>query len=461
MNKTTIILTLVGTLALIGIGVFIARGCTPPDDIIIGDREEQFEEGATTITMWINDFEEWNNQLNFKQRMDFNDNLEDGIQLEQVLVAINDFDDRIRSARETGNVPDIYMVSYGNLYREVRNGYAADLTDLLPQSAFDDLVDSAIYGVQFDGKYHAYPILLEPSTLLFYRKDLLMTYGETDTVPTRWDDFIDLLATIDGNTRGQGMRGIYPFDVPKGVALGWGSWGFQMAATGGLALTEDWSTSRIMDPGYEQLAGLWQSLYTNRYVPLSSDSYGEIINDLCTGKLVMTTAGSWSIATIINLYPELIDQIGVMPMPTFDGNQEVSTATNGGWVYVISESSPNKEKAAEVIKYLVAGDPEVPLEYFVGAHFSKAASRHSVREAIEALLPTQDLVPIAWIETVNDVAVRAPMEPIYPWDVSVAVASLLELAAMGNAIAPELQKAHQDIQALILANNLANQNPRE
>ncbi|MBN2696828.1 MAG: extracellular solute-binding protein, partial [Bacilli bacterium] len=335
------------------------------------------------------------------------------------------------------------------------------LTSYLPSSSWEDLYDTAEYGVKFDNKYYAYPILMEPSTLLMYRKDLLLQYGETDQVPTDWDDFLTLLGTIKTNISDANVRGLYPFDVPKGVALGWASWGIQLAATGGFAITDDWTTSRILEPGYTDIANLWQSLYTNRYVPLSSGNYTEVINDLCLDKLVFATAGSWSIATVINDFPDLVDDIGVVPMPTFDGNQEKPTATNGGWTYVISSTSEHKEEAAAVIEFLVASDPQVPIEYFRGARYSKTSPRMSVQEAIIDELATQDIVPSEWIQVLSSVASYAPMEPIYSWDISVAVASMLENVALGNDVASEIQNAHTAINSLITANNLANNNPRD
>jgi len=453
MKKQLLILLFVFSL-------FAVSSCKPPDDIIIDEREEKFEDGATKVKMWIHDFEDWNNLLNFKQRMDFNDILDDGIQLEQTLIDTDSFEDLIRSARETGNEPDIYMVSYGNLYKEIRNGYAADITDLLPQASFDDLYASARSGVRYDGRYYAYPILMEPSTLLFYNKTLLETYGETSVVPSNWEDFVTLLDTIKTNISAAGVKGLYPFDVPKGVGLGWASWGMQLAATNGLALTEDWSESRLLEPGYEDLAGLWQTLYENRYVPLSSGNYTEVINDLCLDKLVMTTAGSWSIATVINDYPELIEEIGVAVMPTFSGETDIPTATNGGWTYVISESSNNKEEAAKVIEYLVAGSTEKPLEYFRGAHYAKTSPRVSVQNAIIDEIPVQSDVPQEWITVLSSVASLAPMEPIYPWDVSIAVSAMLENVALGNSIRSEVDNAHQTVIGLIQTNDLSGNNPR-
>ena len=425
MKKNTILL-------LLFILSFVLFGCNPPDDIIINDRVEQFENGATEVSMWVNDFEEWNNQLAIEQRMDFNDQLTDGIQLKQTFVEVTAFDDQMRAARETGNEPDIYMISYGNLYRDVSNGVVADITNYFDQAIWDDLYDSAENGVKYNNKYYGFPILLEPSTVLFYRKDLLQQYGGTSSIPTNWADFLTLSRTIKSNIQSSGTAGLYPLDIPKGVALGWGSWGIQMAATGGLAITEDWSTARATNPGYEDIAELWYDLYNEGLVPLSSGDYTEIINDLAVGKLVMTTAGSWSIATIINDYPDLIDQIGVAIMPTFDGNQDRATATNGGWVYVISESSTHKTEAAAVIDFLVGGtNNEETLDYFRGAKYSKTSSRVSIQNTLVAELSSQTEIPASWIETITYISERAIMEPNYPWDLSVTISGMLENVALG------------------------------
>ena len=77
--------------------------CAPPPDIIIPTRTEKVEENATQINMWMMDFEEWENQININQRMDFNDNLTDGIQIKQQYIDTNAFDDMIRSAYESKN----------------------------------------------------------------------------------------------------------------------------------------------------------------------------------------------------------------------------------------------------------------------------------------------------------------------------------------------------------------------
>ena len=435
--------------------------CNPPDDIIINDRVEKIEEGATEISMWMIDFEEWENRINIDHRMDFNDNLTDGIQVTQRYIDKASFDDSIRGAYETGSVPDIYMVSYGNLYKEVQAGRAIDISSYFSDTIWSDLTDNAKEAVTYDEKYYAFPIVMEPSTIIGYSKSKLAQYGNgATTIPTTWDGFLELCGTIKENLVKAGERQVYPFGVPTGVACAWGTWGMQHAATGGLAITDDWTTSRITEPGYKQLAEVWAELYGNGYVPLSSSEYTELIMDVCDGKAIMTTCGSWSIASVMNQYPEQVDDIGFAVMPTFDGNQNKTTATNGGWCYVISSECEDPEKAAEVIKFLTAENTEETVDYFTRAHYSKSSPRKSVQAILNEKVIEQTEVPQEWFDVVNSVANLAILEPIYSWDISVAVEGLLEEAAMGDDIDDAVAKCDAEVKSIIQRENLANNNPR-
>ena len=442
---------------------FSLISCTPPADIVTTKEAEQFESGATNINMWCARFEEWQNQLNQSQRIAFNSNTTDGIQLTQTFIAQTDIDDRLRAARETNTVPDIYMISIGNLYKEVKNGYAIDISSYI--DTWDDLIPSALEAVTYNNKHYGYPICVEPSTLLFYRKDLLQKYANTTTVPTTWDGLLELCGTIKSGIKSSGTKGVYAFDVPKGVACAWGTWGMQQAASNGLAINDNWDQSRLLTDGktgYTNLGNLWASLYGNGYVPLSSGAYNEIIDDLCAGKLVMTTAGSWSVSEIMNTYKDMRDNIGIAVMPTFDGNQNVTTATNGGWVYVISSACKNVDKAIEVIKYLVAGsDTSRMEEYYRLAYYSKAAPRKSVQTKIEEALKTQTEVPVEWVQVINNVSRLAILEPIYDWDISVQIEGFLENCAMGEDVLGSLTEADTEIKNLIIKNKTAGTNPRK
>lgn len=444
--------------ALLGV---LLTGCNPPDDVIIDDEKEEVEEGATNIKMWMMDFEEWENKINISQRKLFNKNLNDGIQLSQTYINSNDFDDLIRSSYESNNVPDIYMVSYGNLYKEIKAGRAINLTNYFDDNVWSDLIDNAKIATNYDDKYYAFPIVMEPSTILAYSKSMLKKYGNTESIPTKWSDFLDLCSTIKTNLKAENKKNIYPFGVPTGVACAWGTWGMQVAATGGLAITDDWSESRITNEGYKDLANLWKDLYSNGYVPLSSGNYTEAVFDVGDGKAVMTTCGSWSISTIMNQYQDKKDDIGFAIMPTFDGNQNKTTATNGGWCYVISSECKNVEKAVEVIKFLTAEDTAQTVDYFERAYYSKSSPRKSVQKILKEDSTKQNDVPSEWVNIITSVSNNAILEPIYNWDISVAVEGMLEEAAMGKDIDTSIKNCDDTVNKIIVNNGLAGTNPRK
>ena len=181
----------------------------------------------------------------------------------------------------------------------------------------------------------------------------------------------------------------------------------------------------------------------------------------------MTTAGSWSVSEIINTYPELKAKIGVAVMPTFDGNQNVTTATNGGWVYVISSDCKHPEKAAEVLKYLVAGEDTTKTEeYFEKAYYSKASPRKSVQQKIETSLANQTTVPAEWISIINEVSSKGVLEPIYSWDISVQIELFLEKCAYADDASQNvasLKEADDAIKDLIASNGYTDgkSNPRK
>lgn len=436
-------------------------GCKPPDDITIDDEIEYVEEGATNIKMWMMDFEEWENQINISQRKKFNKIEDDGIQLTQNYINKNDFDDLIRSSYESKNVPDIYMVSYGNLYKEVNAGRAIPLNSYFSDSVWSDLTDTAKEAITYKDKngnsnYYGFPLVFEPSTIIGYSKSKLLQYGKTDKIPSKWSDFLSLCGTIKTNLKKENKKNVYPFGVPTGVAAAWGTWGMQVAATGGLAISDDWSTSRITEPGYKDLANVWKEVYGNGYVPLSSGEYTQSIFDVGDGKAVMTTCGSWSISTIMNQYKDEKDDFGFACMPTFDGNQDKTTATNGGWCYVISSECKNVEKAAQVIKYLTAEDTEQTVDYFTRAYFSKTSPRKSVQAILKQKASEQNDVPEEWSKVVSDVASHAILEPIYDWNISVAVEGLLEEAAMGNDIDESIAKCDKTVKGIINDNKATN-----
>lgn len=441
------------------------------------------EEGATSLMFYAQDFEDWSNEHLYEKVREFNSDLEDGIQIEMVMYEDADYTNAIKAARDGGYAPDIYMVSYGNLAGDIKRGYPAPLNDLMPQAAFDDIVDNVKDMVCYDGVYYGYPQQTEPSSLLFYRKSMLQAAGVTsDPASWDWEALVAACAQIKPSLE----RNRYVLGLPTGLPLAWSTVGLQYNTAGYLPVNDNWDSctlsSAINTPtegygsenGYANLARLWWDLYSNGYIPagnVSPTGYNDIIQGLCDGRVAMTFAGSWSVAEILNTYPDIASDIGVAPVPTVTGSKEGATATNGGWVYAVSaSSSPEKQQlAANFIHWLLAADPARTASYFEVAHYSKAAVTKSVQAYIEqqtADNPYQD-----WLDVINDVASKAISEPLYSFDISLRYAAVLEWISINadpanNArvdalLSEQLADAVGRITTDIAINELAGTNPKK
>jgi len=400
------------------LSVPVLMSCTPSGPYV--------EPGATTITMYAQDFQDWENAHIAEMVDDFNAIKDDGIQLEVKSFQDEAYTDALKAARENGSAPDIFMCSYGNLYSTaIKPGYAAPLNDLLDQAYYDDIVDSVKSMITFDGNYYSYPQLTEPATVFFYRKDILANAGVTE-IPTTWDELLvacSLIKPVLG-------RGQYTLGMPIGTALGWATYGMQKNTTGGLALNDQWTECLVDSQGYRDLDRLFYELYANGYCPagnVSPTGYTDIITALCEDKLAMTFAGSWSVADIINSYPDYKDKIGIAPIPTQDGDPTKTTASNGGWTYAISSTSDQKVKAARVLEWFFCEDPARTASYFEDAAYSKTAVNKSVIAYIENTVPA-DLKD--WVSVINDISSKGIPEATYPWDIAIATATMFETMAI-------------------------------
>lgn len=390
-----------------------------------GGEKANVEKDATVVTLYAQSFEDWSNE-HLQRRVDeFNAIMDDGIQLEVKFFTDSAYNDAITVARENKTGIDLYMISYGNLYSDKRNGLCVPLTDLLKAEHFEDLTDAAKELVIYDGEYWAYPTLIEPSALLFYRKDMLEAAGVT-AVPTSWDELYEacdkLKPTLNPSQ--------YALGLPTGAALGWATWGMQYNTTGGLVLDDSWQTIRLDEPGYKELCEFFYTCYHNGYVPvqqLTSSGYTDIIEALCQNKLAMTFAGSWSVAEIMQTYPDMASKIGVAAIPTFDGNQGGITATNGGWAYAIDATSEHQTEAARVIEWMFCEDAARTAGYFEAAYYSKTAVNKSVQEYISN---AETSVDPEWVAAVTLASNTAKPEPLFAWDVTSAVMKLFDTVSI-------------------------------
>lgn len=401
--------------------------------------------GKTEIVLWNQIFEDWNRAWCEEKVAEFNADPNQKYYVTQEFVDGSAWDEKMAAARAAGTMPDIYLENYSDLTWGVTNDYYLPLDDLIPQAAWDDLYDNIEAMVTIGGVHYAYPQMLEPGVVMYYRKDLLAAQGLE--VPKTWDEFAAAAKALTT-------------DDMYGATMNyeWSMWGWEFGSAGHWPISEDWSKADCQDQGYVDLLNFIGGLYTDESVPLQAlEAYNASARLIGDESVAMTFSGSWGIADLVKNYPDMVDKIGVAPAPTKDGSPFQTTL--GGWTYLIDSKSKNPEGAAAYIQWLLCDDAARTGSFFEAASFSKYSPRKSVDEYLAANTAAKD---DEWMQIISSQIVpNGIAEPIYAWDISASMLTAIGEVVTGGATAEDaLQNAADAINLFIQNNDYANKKPQ-
>lgn len=407
-------------------------------------------EGATTVEFWQLSFQDVENEW-YEAAVDAFNESQDEIHVNLTQVPGDAWEQRMTAAQAAGNAPDMYTIAYNGVVSAATTGQITSLSPYIGDDVWSDVQEDVLASISVEGEHYAFPMLVEPSAVLWYRTDLFEEAG-IDGPPTTWEELQDYAAEL---TTGD----VYGFGAAQSAGdMGWSTWGLQWNVAGHLPISDDWSEAQVGDE-YAPLLQAWQDMYKAGSMPQQALAGYADANPLGEGHLAMNMGGSWFASVLINDFPEMVGNIGAAPMPSFHGDPEAPTATLGGWTWVVDAKSEVPEEAAAFIEAtLGGGDDEQLLEYFAGTQFSKYSPRASVNEAlIEAAASSEN----PWAATIAEQIVPfSKPEASYPWDISMAFATALEQAMQGTDVSTALADAEAEINRLIEANQLAGTAPQ-
>ena len=264
------------------------------------DTEETIpDDGRTHLTFYAREFEEWAN-AHVKELLERFNQEQSDIYVTVKFFTGDTYSDALTVARENGKAPDVYMLEYGSLTTHAKNGYAAALNDLLPQEALDDLLDNVRQMVTYKDKIYAYPWVLEPATLLFYRKDIFEELSISTKELETWDSI--LMTVLPKIQKSSLMVGILP-TLQNYLAF--------LYQRGGTLYTADGRGSALNTPEGIAAMRLQSSLYTQYGLPFSFD----FANRFRTGEMPLAVADYTSYNQLTVFAPEIKGQWGVLPVP--------------------------------------------------------------------------------------------------------------------------------------------------
>ena len=432
---------LAGLVAAVAGLALLASGCGS------GAKKEPTK-GKTEVTIWQQKFTDQEDAW-YKSAVAAFNKSQDKIQVNHQIIPADAWDQKMKSAQAAGKAPDVFTLNYNKVPGFARTGQIQALDPLIPADKWAGLQETVVGSVKYKNQKYGYPMLVEPSAVLFYRKDLFTKAGlDPEKPPATWAELIDYgkkLTTKD-------VSGV----VTAGVAvdMAWSSWGLQYNAAGHLPISDDWSTPQATDPKYKQLLQVYQTLYQQKIMPKQPLAPYADANPLGQGKTAMMVCGSWAASVLLSDYPKMVSNIGAASLPSFDDAGK-PTATLGGWTWAVDAKSANAKAAGEFIAWVLAGDPKLLIDYFKITKFSKYSPRSTVSDAIKSDPAAADN---PWAKTIEDKVVKfAKPEPTYDWAISLAFGKAIEKALQGKDIDTALREADAEIKDVIVKNNLAGQ----
>ncbi|MBN9238964.1 MAG: ABC transporter substrate-binding protein [Micrococcales bacterium 70-64] len=410
--------------------------------------------GTTTVTFWQQKFEDYQGVW-FKKYVDAFNKSQDKVHVDYQVIPADTWAQKLQAAQAAGKQPDIATTNYGNIAAGVVNGQFAALDDYMPAESFSDIKENVASFVTIDGKHYAYPMLVEPSTVLYYNTDLVKAAGlDPDSPPTSWAELVDWSTKLtSGDVKGMTIASTAP-------DLGWSSWGLQYNACGHLPINDDWSKADATDPCFDKLLEFYKTLYQGNLIPQQPKVGYADGSPYGAGEVAMMAGGSWVIGQLKNDFPDMLAKTMVAPFPSIDGDQTKPTATLGGWTLTLDSKSKNPQAAADFIQYLLAGDPAIMSDFFKAAGYSKYTVRTSVDEALAS---DPDASADPFMKIISDkVVAYGKQEPGYPWDVALAFGTAIESAMKGtDTVEGSLATADAAINDVIAKQGLAGTAPKK
>ena len=416
------------------------------------------------VKLWLIQYESYDVAWWKAQAQGFNES-QDKYYAKITWVDSGAWDTKINSARESNSAPDVVMYSIGAIAQQAQygtllpiNNYITDLSDYLAD--FDSKVVANI--TTTSGDVYGIPKFIEPSMLMYYRKDILSAAG-WDQAPKTLDE-LDRCCTDVTNY----LKAHKELKLSKTMQVastnddyGWVSWAVQYQLSGHeSSLNADWTAANL--EGYDKVAEYWADLHEmDGCAPqaLTSGGYKDIFAAILEGKVAIQQCGSWIWGSLYSVedYAPMIDKIGIAPWPTetgtFDGEILCSI---GGWSLGIERGSHQPEGAAEFIKYCLL-DPngaERVYKYFEDGHFCKCSPRKSVNNLITSASTEESNAMRELL--VNVLMNNSMMEPTYPWEISQFIGNQYVAFVSGGKTSQEaIRDAEEQINAYIKITNIA------
>jgi multiple sugar transport system substrate-binding protein len=319
------------------------------------------------------------------------------------------------------STPDVFM---GDVIWPAQFGahqLALPLSDYLPASYFAQFAPGLVQGASYNGKVYGSP-LFEDQGFLYYRKDLLAKEGLA--VPQTWEQLESDAAKLQ-------KAGLVKYGfVWQGASYEGLTCDFMEYLTdaGGTATNSGYTKATLDSPQAIQAVTFMRSLVTSGVTPAAITTFQEpqAMNVFAAGQsaFLRNWDYAYSVATTPATSKLTKDQVGVAPLPTFQGQAYPGYSNIGGWNMYINPHSKNIPADLKFIEFLASPTAQ----NILATQYSEIPTTTAVRNSAAVIAEN----PVLAIVGKTKLVPRPAGTPNYP-ALSTAIYTNVNAALAGSA----------------------------
>ena len=253
------------------------------------------------------------------------------------------YSNNLLTAAMGGGAPDVSTFKLTATPSFTNNNLLANLDELIANWADKDQINANLYETmkKASGTDSIYVMPWNTQVLyVYYRPSMFAEAGVS--VPTTYEEFLDICAKLTRDTDGDGKTDVYGFGM-RGSNGGQEPWGCFLYAGGG-------DFEHMDSEGAIKGMQDYIDLYKNGYVPETApnDGFSQVIDNFKSGLTAMTIHHIGSSAQMIDTFGDDVDAF-IFPQGVGRWTSMGDTET------VMFETCQNKEAAFEWMAYLAAG----------------------------------------------------------------------------------------------------------
>jgi multiple sugar transport system substrate-binding protein len=263
------------------------------------------------------------------------------IQIEYVQGDWNSVHDQLLTSFEGGDAPDIFQYESASIGEFSKQGYLADLKDLVPAGLKGEISQGIWDSVTFDGVVAGVPFLLESQVVLANKK-LLDAAGvavpAADT-PWTWDEFqANAQKLTKGDTYGVAWALKSPTNRVMNLSLNFDGKYFYDGEV------------RVGDPEKEIPRRIHDMIYTSKTAAPDAVGMGgtDPLPGFFAGKYAMLPGGVYLRQQMVEQAPAGFDWVTLPPVKGLSSNQAANPQTLS-----VAESSAAKDQAMQFIEFFL------------------------------------------------------------------------------------------------------------